>query len=650
MILSRCLSVSLSVCLLVAALAVPPARAQEAVVPDPFTQVLSRADLLAAGVFRLGDVFALLDGWQTASTEGFAADVSAGGLGPLGAEVVVLVDGQPIDVALFGTGNLHALPLHASAIERIEAVTVPTVAGGVFAPAGVLRIVTRRPAAGAALRGGVGLGNETGDPGPFRYTAAATPNIDRLGPNAWAAAGGAWRGLFAEASVHADEHHATDARIADRVRLLYDEPFNPRLIQTAPSVRLGSDGRAGRHRLFAGYSRLEDLRYLAPLGRELPLILNTIHVGASGDTAPGRSEGFAYRVGFTRLDTDPRSNRLGLDPDWREDRLRVHLTARTGTRRLGATLGAGFDQTALVTVQPVAPRGRLLGRVDAGVHGAAGRFVGMLGGAGVVGSERIGVKVLATTAVDVREAGTITLHTTYARRLPEEQRDFTSWQANGYRLPGAGTVPAAPYTLVGDVATADLAWAFQPATSVSFTARGRYRAFMRQTLAVYSFTPDSLGVGFVPAGQVTPDAAGQVVALEGEGAWRPARGLSLGAYYGYTRPFSDDAAFWSRWRPLAWHTASATARFTPNDRLALWARAQWTSGAYWPAYAGVGAAQLPAQLAVDVAVSKRFWGEHVHALLALRNALGADLRTHPAGAVTQLSLYVALRARFATGG
>src|SRR5690606_24411148 len=138
---------------------------------------------------------------------------------------------------------------------------------------------TGRPAPGVSLEGSAAAGNAIGDPGPFRYTGYASPNIDRIGPAFGASAAVAGAHTHARLFVRADEHHATDARIRERVYQHYYGVKQPRLFLNAFGLDAGTTGRLGTHRLYAAFSRFQDLPFVAPLGLEIPRDHRIYHAG-----------------------------------------------------------------------------------------------------------------------------------------------------------------------------------------------------------------------------------------------------------------------------------------------------------------------------------------------------------------------------------
>ncbi len=645
-------------CLLLGALAAGAAHAQPAEAP-PGTRILTADDIEQAGVARLSDLFRLLDDWYGVSVEGFAWDVSANALAPLQEPSwLLLVDHQPVDLRMLDAQNVNLLPISPAEIAYVEVVNAPTMVSGVFAQAGVLHLHTRTPAAGAALRGTFSARNEVGDPGPYRYTDFATPNIDRIGPTAQGAASFGGAGWHARVHGVADEHHATDERIRQRVLTLYRGEKAPRLLLAGGGLDLGATGRLGRHRLFAAATRFQDLRFFEPLGLEAPTDHYLYHVGLGGDFWPGQPAGLSYRLSYTVHDLDLRSNRDGLDFNWRQNAFRSHYEVRAGTDRVRGALGLsydlieGFTGVELGDPRLILPRayGRVAFLADPRWQPELTAYVSRAKG-------QLGYGALATVRVFPAPAQALTLTGSVARQPYAERNRLWYWVTRGYNFFDVrGLDVALPTGFAASTTyTADLAWRLQPSDGFSLTLSAGYRRFDDLTLAAYAFGFDSLSTALPAATSVQGGVSGQATKAGAEVRFRLLPSLEQRLHYAYVRYPAGDDVFFVAWRNQPWHRFSYTARFTPLDRLSLYARLAYRSETLWPAYETAAAAsggryqaQLPGYWLLDLSAQKRFWGDRLGLSLSLRNFLNEAYRTHPAGAVTNMVFQVRLQAYFHT--
>jgi len=107
--------------------------------------VVTSDDIEASNVNSCTDILGTLPGVFVQKTGAFGrADVEIRGLGGRGRKVMVLVDGRPVKMGLFGCTITHSLPLDN--VERIEVVRGPlSVLYGSDALGGVINIITKKP-------------------------------------------------------------------------------------------------------------------------------------------------------------------------------------------------------------------------------------------------------------------------------------------------------------------------------------------------------------------------------------------------------------------------------------------------------------------------------------------------------------------------
>ncbi|HIE04140.1 MAG TPA: TonB-dependent receptor, partial [Candidatus Latescibacteria bacterium] len=107
--------------------------------------VVTSDDIEASNVNSCTDILNTLPGVFVHKTGAFGrADVEIRGLGGRGRKVMVLVDGRPVKMGLFGCTVTHSLPLDN--VERIEVVRGSlSVLYGSDALGGVINIITRKP-------------------------------------------------------------------------------------------------------------------------------------------------------------------------------------------------------------------------------------------------------------------------------------------------------------------------------------------------------------------------------------------------------------------------------------------------------------------------------------------------------------------------
>ncbi len=628
--------------------------------PPPGVQIITAEEIEQTGLARLSDLFILIDDWYATSTEGYTWEASANGLAAAQeAAWVLLVDGNPVDLRVLNTQNINTLPLSLGEIDYVEVHNTPVFIAGLFAQAGVIHLHTRTPDPVVSVRADFAAGNETGDPGPYRYTGFATPNIDRIGPVLQGSAAVAGDGWHLRIHGKADEHHATDERIRQRVFGLYQGLKDPRLILGSVGLDAGATGRLGRHNVFGGFARYQDLPFFELLGLETPTDHRFYHGGLRGDFHPGQDAGMSYRLSYTVSQLEPRNNTGGINLDWQQNIMRGHYEVRAATGRLRGALGLSADLYQSAAAGDLDDENLLIPRAYGRFGAQPNENANISGTAYLTRVEgQLGFGALATLHLTPNETQTITLTGSMARQPFQETNSLWYWIGEGYTFSAYRNAPLATPTSyrAATTYTADAAWRIRPNERFSLTLSGGYRRFDDRTLASYAFQYDSLTTGFFGDTEVRNTVFGRVTKVGAEMEFRVVPSLRQRIHYAYVRYPTQDDVFFQAWRSQPWHRFSYTARFVPNPRFSLYGRLAYQSETQWIAFqqaarnsGGRYEADLPAYWLLDLAAQKRFWRDHLQLNISLRNLLNEAHRTHAAGAITNMTLHVRLQLYFNGG-
>lgn len=609
-------------------------------------QVITAEEIAQAGVARLSDIFDLLDGWTASSTDGYAWDVSAMGLAPYqDASWLLLVDDVPLDLRVLGRQNINTLALSITQVDSISVISRPAVIAGRFAPAGVIHIHTRRPVMGAEIRGHVSGGNETGDPGPFRYTELATPNVDRIGPvfqGSASAAGSPWS---LRVQGKADEHHATDEHIRQRVFTLYEGVRAPRLLHRSAWADAEIRGMRGRHRIFGAISRFQDLLFFDPLGLELPVNHNQVQGGVTGRIGSGAKIATRYRAMGFRSQVADRQNRRGASAYWQQDGMSgmTEVDVRRGAWQ--ATVGAGMD---FFRTQFIGHSGRHALRVFR-FHGSMNRSLGQQARitgelAGSMASGAFGYGALVTVTGSLG-AGVMAEITGTLAQL-EEGHGIWYWIREGYMAPSAAGAALPSEFGVSRTTTADLRLTRSFFNAARVTVSASVRNVDGAMLSTRAARWDASTTGFQTATTVHAGVSGRTMRLGLSAEIQPLSSLGLRLAYAQLGVMSGDAVFREVWRRHPGYRAGATIRYAPDGRFTLYGRLRVDGSSGWEGYRyaaqeseGRYMAYVPAAWLLDVTAKKRFWRDHLRMGVTLRNMLNREHRTHPAGAITNMALH-----------
>lgn len=593
-------------------LALAPADSLDA--PCPGGEVLTRADLEAAGTAHLHEALRLTSLLDGVTVDGYDAwPVAPVGV-PFESGVRVVVDGAP---AARGAGpepdGLEALPVALAEVERVVVCPGPGVAGGAFGGPWI-DVQTTAPAPRAY--GAATYGNEAGDPGPFRYLDPSLPNVDKWGPDVEAAAVARTPSATAWLALRSRDFLPTDPAIFPRTRAATAPPRYPKRVGTI----LALAGRAGGLRGRLGVRWATDLPFVPEVGSEVPLDPVSAQATVSGDRQWGGVRVWGHgHAAHLRLDR-PSWSALALDPSWTENRLDGALAVSATSGRPSVAAGVQAERAAAVA-------GAFGEAVAVGRAWVRGRFDGEAGGVGLTLAGAAAGGTVGSGGVTEawwRPAPGVRLgaEASARRSLPEERIGLDVWAERGYdALVADGVAAALDVARLRLAATADRG-------PVHLTASAEGQRVRSPALGSSSTAPGAEARGTALLARVG-------AAWGGHGLRVRASARAQGAVDG-SRAFRDA---WDR-LPRLGAAVDVTAR--PDGRLALWARLEGRGRTTW---AGFADPDVPAVLLLDLGLSKRAWGDRLRLSLGGRNVLAAEERTHPLGATLAPRLFVRAEAR-----
>ena len=603
-------------------------------------QVITQEELVQAGITRPGDLFRLAYGWTTSSTEGYAWDAAALGTAPEQEPAWLLfVNEAPIDLRALGRANLNMLPIPMAEVCEVTLYTHPTQIGGMIAPAGAIHVLTCAPPKGVTLRGIVAAGNETGDPGPYKYLQEKDTNVDRTGPAAHGTLMLKRPRGYVRITGLVDEHHSTDPLIRPRVRTLYRGEKDARIHHRAAGLDMNSSGRWGAVDAWIAATRLEDLRFFERLGLEVPVNHDVLIGHMSGSfVAPAVD----FRLSAQQLRLVTRPNPQNVVVDWEQTAIRGLVQ-----RRIGRHTTLGMRSALLRTWGLGMDRHQLLLLHNAFVH------------AGVEASPNVSFKSDLHASMDGGVLGwqalgsmhhrplslVLTLH--LRRQAPAASQGYTYWSSLGYRPSGLppDEAPLLPRTV--STQSIDLSW--QTGNAVRLMINAGVRKQGNLPLSRFTLRYDSLTTGLgVAAAPVS--ASGTVATIGGQLEAGHGSQLALGLFGRYAYPVSSEHAF-----RAVWHTRTLVQlqlRFVPNSRFSIHGALRYRGASSWSDYARVASeapdrysAALPSAAIADLTIQKRFWRQRLRVSASLRNLLNEPYRTHPGGAASRLAFHVRVQYR-----
>ncbi len=233
-------------------------------------QMITASQIRLSGYSRVSDLFQLIDGWTFASVNGDKWYLQSNGTSHYqNQNWVLLLNGQKINLNRLDAVHINLLGIQVNDIERIEIVNTPTIYLNEYADKGIIHIVTKTYAQGITVKAMYNNGNETGDPGPYRYTGANTTNINRIGQN-YAVSLGYVKGNFSiQSTFNSQEYYAR----SESVRLRYTRFNNPAVSPNneikSSFTRLAFQSGRWSHQLQGTISQTNDFTFIYPYSTEI---------------------------------------------------------------------------------------------------------------------------------------------------------------------------------------------------------------------------------------------------------------------------------------------------------------------------------------------------------------------------------------------
>ncbi|UCF18976.1 MAG: hypothetical protein JSU87_13740 [Gemmatimonadota bacterium] len=612
-------------------------------------QVLDAEMLRAAGVRRLGDALALIEGWALTTVDGFTWGLSPEGLSSFGQPSWnLMIDGQPVDLDLFGVRGMDRLPVPLERVDSLVIMGTPGLRQGVFGEAGTIHVHTRRPRDGLSLRARGATANETGDPGPFGFTDLATPNIDRISSEVSAVMGLGGRRAYVDLSAGWREHFVTDPLVRERnTDISLDFPL---IEQTAFSFTGGLESATGHHNLFAAHSTTHDFFYLKQLGREVPAESPLTHLGIDGTEWLSRETALRYRLSYSSSALQERANSLDIDFDWDIARWTANIEAirRLDTREM--SIGAAYRNSSASTAYQLSGDGFDLVDLYARLGYQFGRAmqqelaVSLTGGAGAAG-----LKGALTHQWRVAAQHDVVAAISYVERLPEEDGRIWYWHRRGYDFltdNGIGVTlngeESETRTMAGHVR-----WAGRLREALSARVGIYLRSHSDLALEEQPFQFDSTSRSFSGPVRLLAQQGGWLAGSDVGAVWQASPRLQVFGYYRYQDALGGDASYKDVWRTVPRHSFQLKAWYTPWPSVSLWGMLDYRSSAYWSDYAaadvqseGTYRANLSDALTLNLAAQKWFWERRLRINLKLHNILDDAVPYHPMGTAYGLSFIV----------
>lgn len=633
----------------IAAYLMPSASyAQEHVIREPLSvQTISGDELRLSGLTRLSNLFIMLDGARFTTVDGFTTTPSFNGLSALGERTWrVEIDGHAVDDGVLDAHSLNTLGVPIAAIDRIVVHDVPHVRNGRFESGGVIEIWTRTSGKEQFVRSTVSAGNETGDPGPFRYAdpSITYENVDKEGPDLSIEGGIRRAGVDVHGGMTMNQIIPSDPAVFERNIDAFDESTTPVVRAFAPFLALKSALPNGDVSVRISGATFNDMLLSESIGREVPTEYRRAGLTAVANTRDlGIDWRWSSRLSKRVVRNLKSASRIPFH--WDEEAAGASVTARkagaSGVWSAGFAVGyTGVQSEVGLTTR----HGLYVGRSSVGMERRFRRittnFQGFAASDGRAKSA--GLVFSAGTAIWQRQR--LAARLSYAGALPSDISPMAYWVSRGLRLNARSAVTVPNRLPTPILSSVDLQWAWAPrdGRSLQITAIGRN--FSRQLLPDRDIVADTTAI--VVSNLQYRQSWGSTIGVRARGEAQIGH-ASVVLSYSYQSVMQGNQLFYDTFATVSRRQVRLSTIHRIASSFAIKSTLYHYSATTWPDYREIEgqtdfSQRVPGFFRWDLAFFKTLAGDKLQLTFGFENVLNDRIGYHPIGATFDRTLRVQL--------
>ena len=626
----------------------PVASSQDRLVTFPIGQTITGDELRAAGVTRLSNLFVLFDGVRFTTVDGFTTTPSFNGLAALQERVWrVEIDAHPVYDGVLDVQSLNTLAVPITSIDRIVVKDVPHVHQGRFERGGVIEIWTKGGREEGFVRSAISVGNETGDPGPYRYAnpELRAANVDKEGPDI-AIEGGFTR---SRASAHVglvmNQIIPSDPAVFSRILSVFDDSQTPVMRVVAPFAGVKAALPRGDVSVRMSAALFDDMLFSRNVGREIPAEYRRIGVTAVANTAANgvnvqwtfgaakrvvRNYASATRIPFHWDEQNATASVSGIGPA-----LGGMTTAGLSVEYAGARSELGLEDRAnIVTRRVHVGYERLVGSATTSFD----LFAAADGSARSAGFTAAG-------EVPIWVSQQLGANLSVAQILPSESNVLAYWSYRGLDLTPDQVTTYPGLERPPKLASADLHWTWRPAGTRSLQVAVTGRRFAGLRLSHRVVMPDD-DDGFQLESQSYDSAWGSTIGIRIRGDVEQGRSRYSLAW-SYQTVLDGNATFYDAFDDVSRRQIRITSVHRIAERFSISNTIYHYSSSSWEEFEAVEetsrySSVVPGFVRWDVALYKGLADDKLQLTFAFENLLNDRVGYHPVGATFDRALRVQL--------
>ncbi len=616
-------------------------------------EIFTSEDIREAGLVNLNDITLLSNNIEKTSINGYSGNIVFNGLSTFqNQDVIVLINGQQIDVAFLGDFNLDVLPFNIDQVDSVIIVSSPMYYKNYLSRSGLIEFIIKKETAGFSLNAFQSIGNEIGDPGPFAYTPYRTPNVDKLGFLAGMSISTSGTDWNLVSNIKLNENFVTDQAIRPRINELSAES-KARIL--GANAILSYNFLNGSHQFIFNFSENSDFVYFPLFGNEIPNKRVHRHIGFNGEIPINKKLKLSYNItnGINEFAKSENSRDLNFNLKVNSTLLGLGL-AYTGLRIKGS-MGmeyrkydanrSGFNNDEQLEF--------MRSYFDVGFK-VIGNIFQHTGIQLTKNQSNNGFVGYTKTIWNLNNYNSLQLNTAYSSTWINQELNYYSWAISGFTVFNEDETIYNPSFFYRPKKTLsiDLAYRFSsPKTVIGGNIFYRRHKDFYLDNTIYNLPQDENLFDALEGieGGLSSQVAG--AGLQADYNFSPNFSNSLS--YVYFSSFDESNLFKDEWNKIPANRIHYKLMIRVNNGFSIRGLVRYLSETRWLNFRNVSVQSnekykhiLNEKLLVDLSLQKSFWQEKVWISILFKNIFNQEEIYHPVGVNLGLRFYLQVRLKF----
>lgn len=601
-------------------------------------QVLTEKEIKAKGIFSSADLLNFLDGWLSETADGTNFYLTNRFNFSSPEKIKIYLNDQLIELNALDHFSLNLLPISMDQVDSIVYSSIPTTFRGEHSNAGIIRIYTKKVAEGFTIRGVHSAVNETGDPGPYKFTTYESDNVDKLNFDLSGGIDAGGKNWYLSANYKSNENFVTDPKLERRVGRLSIGDKKSRL--SSSSLMLGFDYELGKSKFYFGSSEYADFYFFDPYHNEIPSMRKYLQSGITGSLGISTQISIEYDFSFTKNELGFRENWNNLNFDWKHEKYYAKVNGILKHDLFELTAGLIYEQNVPSTSEILDINQIVFGKFFASLFfKTTPRLFQNIDLQLTKYHNDSAIKAGMQNVYQVDNWNSIGLNFCYAEKFYQESLNYWSWANEGYssNVTNLFTQPDydfGKYSVLDFILYYD--WNFKQQINLRLSAF--YSELQNQFIELESvrFITEQFKLS-----KITDFRRNEFLHTAGvnsEIKLNLSRLFSTKMYYQFQTDVSGSNVLSENWLRLPDHTASLELIFNVDENFTAWTRFKYFSSTTWLEYRYVEQQsnslynyKLKEKYLLELSLSKWFWEKKVWANVVFRNLLNQEENYHPVG-------------------